>query len=232
MDVLLDGIVQAFWLIIRGDSEIGRVAVLSLLVSGAATISGVAVGVPIGSALAWSRFRGRRVIISLVNTGMALPPVVVGLVVALLLWRSGPLGSLHLLYTPWAMVVAQFILSLPLVVGISLAAMQQIDPRMHLQLAALGASRIQAFWVLVRETRAGLLAAVMAGFGAAVSEVGASMIVGGNIRGETRVLTTAVVMETSKGDFPLAIAFGILLMALVYLAILSLTLLQQRTRSS
>lgn len=232
MDVLLDGIVQAFWLIIRGDSEIGRVAVLSLLVSGAATISGVAVGVPVASALAWSRFRGRRAIISLVNTGMALPPVVVGLVLALLLWRSGPLGSLHLLYTPWAMVVAQFILSLPLVVGISLAAMQQIDPRMHLQLAALGASRIQAFWVLVRETRAALLAAVMAGFGAAVSEVGASMIVGGNIRGETRVLTTAVVMETGKGDFPLAIAFGILLMTLVYLAILSLTLLQQRTRSS
>lgn len=229
MDVILEGIAEAFWLLVRADPEIVRVMLLSLMVSGMATLLSVAVGVPLGASLGLSRFRGRRGAISLVNTGMAFPPVVAGLLVTVLLWRSGPLGFFHMLYTPWAMVLAQFTLSLPIVTGISLAAMQQIDPRLHLQLAALGASRVQAFWVLMRETRLPLLAAVMAGFGAVISEVGASMMVGGNIVGETRVLTTAIVMETGKGNFSTAIALSVILMALVYLVNVYLTFVQQRS---
>lgn len=230
MDVVLDGIVQAFWLLARADPEVVRVTLLSLAVSATATLLSVAMGVPLGAFLAMGRLRGRRGIISLVNTGMAFPPVIVGLVVTVLLWRSGPLGFFHMLYTPWAMVLAQFILSLPIITGISMAAIQQVDPKLRLQLAALGASRLQAFWVLVRETRLLLMAAVMAGFGAVISEVGASMMVGGNILGETRVLTTAIVMETGKGNFAVAMALSVVLMAMVYVVNAYLTFVQQRGR--
>ena len=230
MDVVLDGIVQAFWLLARADPEVVRVALLSLAVSATATLLSVAMGVPLGSFLAMGRLRGRQGIISLVNTGMAFPPVIVGLLVTVLLWRSGPLGFFHMLYTPWAMVLAQFILSLPIVTGISMAAIQQVDPKLRLQIAALGASRLQAFWVLVRETRLLLMAAVMAGFGAVISEVGASMMVGGNILGETRVLTTAIVMETGKGNFAVAMALSVVLMVVVYMVNAYLTFVQQRGR--
>lgn len=230
MDVVLDGIVQAFWLLARADPEVVRVTLLSLAVSATATLLSVAMGVPLGAFLAMGRLRGRQGIISLVNTGMAFPPVIVGLVVTVLLWRSGPLGFFHMLYTPWAMVLAQFILSLPIVTGISMAAIQQVDPKLRLQLAALGASRLQAFWVLVRETRLLLMAAVMAGFGAVISEVGASMMVGGNILGETRVLTTAIVMETGKGNFAVAMALSVVLMMVVYVVNAYLTFVQQRGR--
>jgi len=230
MDVVLDGIVQAFWLLARADSEVVRVTLLSLAVSATATLLSVAIGVPLGAFLAMGRLRGRQGVISLVNTGMAFPPVIVGLVVTVLLWRSGPLGFFHMLYTPWAMVLAQFILSLPIITGISMAAIQQVDPKLRLQLAALGASRLQTFWVLVRETRLPLMAAVMAGFGAVISEVGASMMVGGNILGETRVLTTAIVMETGKGNFAVAMALSVVLMAMVYVVNAYLTFVQQRGR--
>ncbi len=230
MDVVLDGIVQAFWLLARADPEVVRVTLLSLAVSATATLLSVAIGVPLGAFLAMGRLRGRQGVISLVNTGMAFPPVIVGLVVTVLLWRSGPLGFFHMLYTPWAMVLAQFILSLPIITGISMAAIQQVDPKLRLQLAALGASRLQTFWVLVRETRLPLMAAVMAGFGAVISEVGASMMVGGNILGETRVLTTAIVMETGKGNFAVAMALSVVLMAMVYVVNAYLTFVQQRGR--
>jgi len=161
---------------------------------------------------------------------MGAPPVVVGLIVSVFLWRNGPLGVFHLMYTPYAIVIAQCIISLPIITGFTMASIQQIDPKLRLQLLALGASRTQLLWLLIRDTRLPLLAAVMAGFGSIISEVGAAMMVGGNIAGETRVLTTAIVLENSKGEFGLAIALGIILMVLVYLVNLSLTVIQQRSK--
>src|SRR3990170_2190862 len=230
MDVFIQGIVQAFQLLIHGDPEVLRIGALSLAVSLSATAISLLIGVSLGTALGLTRFVGRRFLVSLINTGMGAPPVVVGLVVTILLWRNGPLGVLHLLFTPQAMVIAQVIISLPIITGFTLASIQQIDPKLRLQILALGASRVQMVWLLLREARLPLLAAVMAGFGAIISEVGASMMVGGNITGQTRVFTTAIVMETSKGNFGAAMALGVILMLLVYLVNLVLTSVQQRSR--
>jgi tungstate transport system permease protein len=231
MDVLWEGLKQAFLLLIHGDRQVLQVAGLSLMVSGAATILSLVVGIPLGSFMGLTRFPGRRIVVSLINTGMGSPPVVVGLVVSIFLWRQGPLGLLHLMYTPSAMVIAQFIIAFPVVAGFTLATVQQLDPKLRLQILALGASRFQMVWLLLKEARLPLLAAVMAGFGAVISEVGASMMVGGNITGQTRVMTTAIVAETSKGDFALAMAFSVILMILVYLVNLILTTIQQRSKA-
>jgi tungstate transport system permease protein len=186
------------------------------------------VGVPIGYALARGRFRGRTVVLSAVNTGMGMPPVVVGLVVWLLLARSGPFGSFDLIYTKQAMVIAQFFISLPLVVGFTAASIQSLPAQLPDLLTSLGAGRLRTLWLISREAQLGLLAAVMAGFGAVVSEVGASMTVGGNLQGSTRVLTTAIVTTTSRGDVPRALALGLLLLALSFTVNALLTVLQQR----
>jgi tungstate transport system permease protein len=231
MDMIFEGIKQAFWLLVHGDPQIIKIASLSLLVSGAATLLSLLVGIPAGSALGLVRFPGRKFLVSLVNTGMGLPPVVVGLVVSIFLWRNGPLGILHLLYTPSAMVIAQFIISFPIVAGFTMAATQQLDPKLSLQILSLGASRVQLVWLLLKEARLPLLAAIMAGFGAVISEVGASMMVGGNIFGQTRVLTTAIVGENSKGDFSYAIALSVILLALVFLVNFVLTMVQQRSKT-
>jgi len=231
MDLIWQGLVRAFQLIIHGDPAMLRIAGLSLAVSISATLISLVLGITAGTAIGLTRFFGRRFLVSLINTGMGTPPVVVGLIVTILLWRSGPLGVLHLLYTPAAIVIAQCVISLPIITGFTMASVQQVDPKLRLQILALGASRMQLLWLLLRETRLPLLAAVMAGFGAVISEVGAAMMVGGNITGQTRVLTTAIVMETGKGDFALAIALGTILMALVYLVNLCLTIIQQRSRA-
>ena len=228
MDSILEGIKQAFILLMHGNRQVVQVALLSLAVSGIATLFSLLVGIPLGAALALNQFPGRRPIVSLINTGMGSPPVVVGLLVSIILWRSGPLGMLQLMYTPSAMVVAQFIIAFPVVAGFTLASVQQLDPKLRLQIISLGASRLQMVWLLLREARLPLLAAVMAGFGAVISEVGASMMVGGNITGQTRVMTTAIVAEVSLGDFALAIAFSVILMIMVFLVNLILTLIQQR----
>ena len=165
---------------------------------------------------------------SAVNAGMGLPPVVVGLLVTLVLWRSGPLGGLELLYTPAAIILAQVVIAAPIVAGMTLAAVQQIPREFRLQLLALGASRVQMVWVVLREARLPMLAAVMAGFGGVISEIGASLMVGGNIKGQTRTLTTAMVLETGKGNFDVAIALSILLLVLVFLVNWALTGIQQR----
>ncbi len=230
MGFIVEGIKQAFLLLIHGDPQVLQIALLSLLVSGAATALSLLVGIPFGTLLGLSRFPGRRFLIGLTNTGMGLPPVVVGLIVSLFLWRSGPLGFFHLMYTPGAMIIAQFIISFPVVAGFTLAATQQLDPKLALQIRALGASRIQMVWFLLKEARLPLLAAVMAGFGAVISEVGASQMVGANIQGQTRVLTTAVVAEVSKGDFSFAIALSVILLALVYIVNVILTGIQQRSK--
>jgi tungstate transport system permease protein len=210
------------------DSEILQITVLSLQVSTIATVISLLIGLPFGTWIALGNFRGRSFLLSIVNTGMALPPVVVGLVVAITLWRSGPLGDLRLIYTPWAIVVAQTIIAAPVVTGLTAAALEALDPRLQQQLLGLGASRLQMIWYLWREARLPLLAALMAGFGSVISEVGASMMVGGNIRGQTRVLTTAIVLETSKGEFEKALALSALLLTLTYLINLALTSIQQR----
>jgi tungstate transport system permease protein len=230
MDLVFEGLAQAFQLLIHGDPQVVKVTFLSLLVSGSATLIALCIGIPFGAALALNRFYGRRFVISLLNTGMGAPPVVVGLIVSVMLWRSGPLGVFRLIYTPYAIVIAQFIISLPIIAGFTMATIQQLDPKLRLQIVALGASRIQMLWLLLKETRLPLLAAVMAGFGAVISEVGASMMVGGNIAGQTRVLTTATVMEVSRGDFAMAIALGIILMLLVFAVNFVLTMVQQRSR--
>ena len=230
MSLIFDGIRQALLLLLHGDPQVLRIAWLSLLVSGAATFISLCVGIPFGALLGLSRFPGRRFLIGLTNTGMGLPPVVVGLVVSMLLWRYGPLGLFHLMYTPYAMIIAQFIIAFPVVAGFTLAATQSLDPKLSLQILALGASRFQLVWLLLKEARLPLLAAIMAGFGAVISEVGASMMVGANIVGQTRVLTTAIVGENSKGDFAYAIALSVILLALVYAVNLVLTGIQQRTK--
>jgi len=211
-------------------SDLFPITLLSLQVSTLATLISLLVGLPLGTALALSKFPGRAFIMSLINTGMALPPVVVGLFVAMLLWRSGPLGDLKLIYTPAAIVIAQTIISAPVVTGLTAAALQQLDPRLRLQLYGLGASRIQMLFSLWREARLPLLAALMAGFGSVISEVGASMMVGGNIKGQTRVLTTAIVLETGKGEFETAIALSVFLLTITFLVNWALTAIQQRGR--
>ena len=228
MDVLVEGVRQAVGLLVGGDREIAGVLWLSLQVSGLATLIALVLGIPAGAVLALTRFPGRTVVVSIVNTGMGLPPVVVGLFVTIVLWRSGPLGNWEILYTPAAIVLAQAVIAAPIVTGITLAAVQNVPAMFRLQLYALGASRPQMLWVVLREARLPMLAAIMAGFGGVISEIGASMMVGGNIRGQTRTLTTAMVLETGKGNFEVAIALSILLMVLVFGINWALTAIQQR----
>ena len=228
MQLLWEGLKQAVILLFSGDPEVLQITLLSLQVSGSATAISLGLGMPIGSLLALGSFPTRRFWISLINTGMALPPVVVGLVVSIFLWRSGPLGDLNWIYTPTAMVVAQTIIAAPVVTGLTVSALQQLDPRLRQQLLGLGASRLQMVLALWREARLPLLAALMAAFGSVISEIGASMMVGGNIRYHTRVLTTAIATETSKGDFAVALALSAILLLMAYLINLTLTWIQQR----
>ena len=228
MELIGQGILQAVRLLLAGDAEVWSVAWLSLRISATATLLSLALGIPLGTVLALSRFPGRGFVISLVNTGMGLPPVVVGLFVTIVLWRNGALGFLELLYTPTAMILAQLVIAAPIVIGLTLAAIQQIPEKFRLQLLGLGASQAQMVWTLLKEARLPMLAAVMAGFGAVISEVGASLMVGGNIKNSTRVLTTATVLETGKGNFDVAIALSLILLALMFLVNWALTWIQQR----
>jgi tungstate transport system permease protein len=230
VELIVEGIRKAFWLLVTGDPEVMGITLLSLRVSGLATLVSLVIGVAAGTLVALTRFPGRGFVVSLINTGMGLPPVVVGLFVTILLWRSGPLGFLGMLYTPGAMILAQAVIATPIVMGITLAAMQQLPKKLRLQILALGATRLQLVWILTKEARLPLLAAVMAGFGGVISEVGASIMVGGNIKGYSRVLTTATVMETSRGNFDTAIALGIILLALAFAVNLVLTHIQQKER--
>jgi tungstate transport system permease protein len=228
MELILTGIKEAFRLLVTLDEEILRVTLLSLQISGSATLISLIVGVSTGTAIALSDFPGKRLVASVINTGMGLPPVVVGLFVTIFIWRNGPFGFLGILYTPAAMVLAQAIIATPIVTGISFAAIQHLPDKLRLQILSLGATRAQMVWMLMREARLPLLAAVMAGFGGVISEIGASIMVGGNIKGYTRVLTTATVMETSRGNFDIAIALGVILLMLTFAINYVLTSIQQR----
>jgi tungstate transport system permease protein len=227
MDTLAQGVRDVF---VLSGTGVGAIAVRTLLISGTATTMAVLLGVPLGYALARTPFRGRTLLLGFVNTAMGMPPVVVGLVVWLLLVRSGPFGHFDLVYTPQAMILAQFLIATPIVVGFTAASFQAIPPRLPDLLAVLGAGRLRRMWWLAGEAKLGLLVAVMAGFGGIVSEVGASMIVGGNLERSTRVLTTAIVTETSRGEVERALALGVLLLVLSFVVNLTLTGLQQRHR--
>ena len=230
MDLIWEGLRKALELLLTLDPEVLRITLLSLEVSGLATLISLVIGLGVAIPVALNEFPGKRLVIALLNTGMGLPPVVVGLFVTVLLWRNGPLGFLEILYTPTAMILAQAVIASPIIAGISLSALQHLPPGLRLQILALGASRPQMVWLLLKEARLPLLAAVMAGFGGVISEVGASIMVGGNIKGQTRVLTTATVMETSKGNFEVAFALSILLLVLAFTVNAVLTHLQQRNR--
>jgi tungstate transport system permease protein len=230
MELIYEGILKAIKLILAFDPEVLNITFLSLKVSGTATLVSLLLGITSGILLALADFPGRRLAISIVNTGMGLPPVVVGLFVTIFLWRNGPFGFLDIMYTPTAMVIAQAVIATPIVTGITVAAIQNLPANLKLQILALGATRRQMIWLLMRESRLPLLAAVMAGFGGVISEVGASIMVGGNIKGYSRVLTTATVMETGRGNFDVAIALSVILLLLCFSINYILTRIQQRER--
>ena len=228
MNYITDGIMEAFRLLLSGDPEVFQVGARTLQVSCLATAVSVVIGIPLGTVVALRRFFARGLVVSLINFGMGLPPVVVGLATWLCLTRYGPLGFLGLIYTPTAMIVAQTIIATPIVAAFTLAAIQSVPAKMHLQILSLGASRWQYLRLLLREARMGILAAVIGGFGGVISEVGASMMVGGNVKGHTRVLTTATVLEVSKGNFQLATALSVILLLLAFGVSAGLSYLQQR----
>ena len=228
MNDLLSGLSHALRLIFGGDAATAGIVALSLQVSGLALLLSALIGVPLGAWLGLRSFAARRLVVALLYTGMGFPPVVIGLFVYLLLSRAGPLGGLAWLFTPRAMVLAQTILGLPLVAGLTLAAVEGADPALRLQVRALGATGAQTTLALLWEVRAGVIAAIMAGFGAIISEVGAVMLVGGNIEGSTRVLTTAIVLETRKGNFDLALALAFVLVGLTFALNLAVLRLQRR----
>lgn len=228
------GLIEAVRLIISGDPALFEIVALSLRVSGAALLFSALIGIPLGALLGLSRFVGRRLVIALLYTGMGFPPVVVGLFVYLLLSHSGPLGRLNwpivpALFTPASMVVAQCIISFPLVAGFTMAAVMGVDPQLRQQVQALGATRWQTTLAVLMEARVGVVVSVIAGFGSIISEVGAVMLVGGNIEGKTRVLTTAIVLETRKGNFDLAMAIGVILLGLSFLTNVAILYFQGRT---
>ena len=229
--MIAEGFAQAFQLLVSLDPEVRSVLWMTIHVSGTATVCSVVLGAPLGIWLALREFRGKQFFSGVLNFGMGLPPVVIGLFVSLMLWRYGPLGDLGLMYTPTAMIIAQTIIAAPIIAGLSFAAILGINPKLRLQLISLGATPWQASRLLIREARMGLMAAVIAGFGRVISEVGASMMVGGNIKGQTRVLTTATVMEVGKGNYETAAATSIILLVGAFAAVMLLTWLQHGGKS-
>ncbi len=216
------------------NSELAEIIILSLQVSGVALLFSTLIGIPIGVALGLNRFVGRRLMIALMYTGMGFPPVVIGLFVYLMLSRSGPLGAMNLsfipgLFTPAAMVIAQTIISFPLVSGFTMAAVMGVDPNLRQQVMALGATKRQAALAVLMEARIGVIVAIIAGFGGIISEVGAVMMVGGNVEGRTRVLTTAIVLSTRQGEFNLAIALGLILLAITFIVNVAMLRLQGKS---
>jgi tungstate transport system permease protein len=228
METILQGLIQSLSLLFSGDPELYGIIGRSLLISGTAIILASLIGISIGVATALHSFPGRRLLINILNTFMGLPPVVVGLVVYLLLSRSGPLGFLGLLFSPTAMVIAQTILATPILAALTVSALLSVKPLVRDTALALGATPSQIAWTVVREARYGLMAAVIAGFGRVSAEVGAVMMVGGNIAGYTRVMTTAIVLDTAQGEFALAIALGLVLIFIAFLVNLGLNLIQGR----
>jgi tungstate transport system permease protein len=228
MHSIYDGFIKAFSLIVQLDRELLSIILLSLEVSGIALVIASALGIPAGSILGLKKFRGRGFVISLSNTFMGLPPVVVGLFVYLLLSRRGPIGFMALLYTPSAMITAQTILIFPIITSLCHSAVISVDPIIRQAAVTLGATPFQAALTVIKEARYGILSGVIAGLGRAMGEVGAILIVGGNIAGYTRVMTTTIALETDKGNFELALALGIILLIISLLINIGLHLIQRK----
>lgn len=226
MSIYFEALRNGLALLVSGASEVWAIIGLSLAVSGSAVLIATLIGVPVGYLLGMSRFAGRWALILLVNTSMGFPPVVIGLFVYMALSRSGPLGGLELLFTPQSMVIAQVILAAPLVAGVTTAAVASVPRDMRLQVRALGASRVQETLAVLKESRRGVMAAIIAGFGGIISEVGAVSIVGGNIEGSTRVMTTAIMFYVRRGDFGLAMAWAMILIGIALVVNSMLTVLQ------
>ncbi|MHA1149929.1 MAG: ABC transporter permease [Promethearchaeota archaeon] len=225
-DELIEGMIQALILIFTFDGEIWGIVFLSIKVSGISVFFAAVIGIPIGSFIALREFRGKKVISNLLNTFMGFPPVVMGLIIFLFLSRGGPFGPMELLYTTTAMIIAQLFLAIPIVIGTSKAAIESIDLDLKETIISMGASEPQLWWELIKEGKKSILAGVIVAFGQAISEVGAVMIVGGNIRWHTRVFTTAIVQQTRMGEFGMAIALGLILIIIAFILNYSLTYLQ------
>ncbi|MEX2372463.1 MAG: ABC transporter permease [Dehalococcoidia bacterium] len=230
MDLIVEAVQEAWRLLRTGDNAIYEITLRTAVITGFSTLVAALIGLPLGLWVALGRFPGQRAFVSLANAGTGMPPVVAGLVVAMLLWRSGPLGALGLIYTPYAIVVAQALIATPIIVAVTAGAVMALPPTLHLQVRAMGAGSTRTLWLVAREARLPILVAVMAGFGSVVSEVGASMMVGGNLSGETRVLTTAAVLEVSQGNFGTALALGFILLAMIVAVAAILTGVQYRAR--
>lgn len=230
MELIIEGFKKAIEMIQTGDPEIVSITWLTLRLSFTAMLISTIIGLPLGMLIGLSRFKGRKLVLIFINIGMGLPPVVAGLWITILLWRSGPLGQFSLLFTQTAIVIAQVMVSLPIVTGLTSTAFQQISGKMILQIKALGATKWQTLIILLKESKIAIVAAIMAAYGRVIAEVGAAMMVGGNVEGDTRILTTAIVMEVSKGDFDVALALSFILMSVALAITGTLTLLQQRKR--
>ncbi|WP_251550055.1 ABC transporter permease [Neobacillus muris] len=232
MELLIDGLKKAIEIILTGNQDILAITLLTLRVCFISTLISTLLGLPIGIWLGLTRFKGRKILLTFVNIGLGLPPVVAGLWITMLLWRSGPFGELGMLYSPTAIVMAQILVSLPIIISLTCSAFQQINEKMLLQIKALGATKLQMLLLLIKQSKVAIMAAIMAGFGRVIAEVGAAMMVGGNIQGDTRILTTTIVMEVSKGNFDIALALSFILLSLALLITAALTFLQQRRRFS
>jgi tungstate transport system permease protein len=228
MDPIIEGIIEAFRLIFSFDAEIWNIIFLSLRVSGTSTIFAALVALPLGSFIGLRDFRGKKFVSNLINTFMGFPPVVMGLFVFLLLSKSGPLGALGLLYSPTAMIVAQFLLAFPIITGTSKAAIESVSVDLKETILSLGYSEPQLWWELIKEAKKSIIAGIVVAFGQAISEVGAVMLVGGNIRWSTRTFTTSIVLQTRMGEFGQAIALGFILIFMAFLINFILTHLQMR----
>lgn len=232
MELVIEGLKKAFEMIFTGNQAIFEITLLTLKVCTISILISTLIGLPLGIFLGLKRFKGRRVLLMFINMGLGLPPTVAGLWITMFLWRSGPLGDLKLLYTPTAIVMAQVLVSLPIVTSLTSSAFQQISDKMLLQIKALGPTRLQTLLILIKQSKIAIMAAIMAGFGRVIAEVGAAMMVGGNILGDTRILTTSIVMEVSKGNFDIALALSFILLSVALMVTAALTFLQQRSRFS
>lgn len=229
--MIFDAIRQAAGLL-TSDPEVWSIILRSLEVSGTAVAVAALIGIPLGVVIGLSSFPGRGALVAVINTGMALPPVVVGLVIYMLLSRSGPLGFLHLLYTKQAMVIAQLVLAVPLILGITVSGIGGVPRDALLQAKSLGATRLQVALVALREAKLFLLVAIIAGMGRVIAEVGAVIMVGGNFKGETQVMTTAIMEEVRKGDYSLALALGLVLLSIALAANAVMSRIEQRAMAS
>lgn len=228
MGYLLDGLISALKLIVTLDREVFSITYISVKISTAAIILSACIGVPLGFLIGINSFRGKGALITVFNTLMAFPTVVVGLMVYSMISNRGPFGTFDLLFTPAAMVIGQFILATPIITALTISAVQGVDPRIRKTAVSLGASGVQSAWAIALESRFAIVAAIAAGFGRVIGEVGASMMLGGNIRGVTRNIPTAIALETSKGEFSIGLALGFILLSVALLINFLIRFLQSR----